>query len=400
MAEFLADIRGLRHRAGKVEQPVLPTGVGVGPAQDADGIGQVLRALDDAAVPLRGLETAEVPRVPVGVEYQLRVADPHGVAVVDTGHIVVAETIHVELAEPVPVYFAEVLGGELLAEIRAGPIGEEFSGKVSHHRVRLARGIIDKVEGEIGMGMRVHGIDDDGDPPPVAGVDSPLHSRRAAEPVVGAEVAQRRIAPFHILADIGDRHELKDINPESLKIVELADDAVKITVEFAHVELVDHQAVHGRDRELIVAPGKCRAGIGAEGRQRAQPGLPPKGVRDPQENLRTAVELVAVEVPAGFAVVRAGHRIDTGSHRHGGLPKVVLGSVLPGHPELRRRNVPDKLVRLVDDSNLESIVLVVRDAGQVDAQCRLPAVRVRPDAGADFRNVYHWIPPRGRLGAY
>src|SRR4051794_13567948 len=100
-----------RHVPRAIEQTILPRAVRVGLREDANGIWQVLGALDDLAAPAAGIEAGDCLGVLVGAKDEVGITLADG-TVVHAWHVIVAEAIHVILAQPVLVETEEVVAGE------------------------------------------------------------------------------------------------------------------------------------------------------------------------------------------------------------------------------------------------------------------------------------------------
>jgi hypothetical protein len=303
----------------------------------------------------------------------------------------------VVLGEPVAIDCEEVVNGERLTIIHARPTGKELAGEVAHHRIRLAGGVIHEVERKLWVGVRVDGVDDAREPATMARIHELLEAAHSAQALVRSEVAERRVTPLDVLADVRERHQLERVDAQVEQVVELRDDAVEVAVELAYVELIDDHVVDLRRAEGRIGPRERRAcGVDVEGRQRSCPRGRPERVGEPQRHrVFTAQELVAVEVPPGVTEMTA--RVVCQRDRR--LPAVVLRALHPAQPEVLRLDPAHILVALVDDAHLEPIPLRERDPGQEDPEARLPlTLRVLPRPRTQCTDVNHGCEPNALEG--
>ena len=112
-------------------------------------------------------------------------------SVVHTWNVVVPESVDAVLRDEVLVQRDEVVPSERLAEIRSLPVPEELSLEMPEHGARLAGRFVSQVVCELGVRVRVDGIQDHRDAAAVRGVYEALKRQRPAEALVGREVVER-----------------------------------------------------------------------------------------------------------------------------------------------------------------------------------------------------------------
>src|SRR5262245_40210861 len=143
--------------------------------------------------------------------------DKIGVALADwpiihTGHVIVTEAVHVILAQPVLVELEKVVARKLLRVIRSGSACEKLAGENAHHRIGLARSVIDQAVSEFRMRMGIDSVEQDSNAVLMTGVNETLHPRRAAKAIIGREISKRGVSPLDIFLHIGDRHQLQHLD--------------------------------------------------------------------------------------------------------------------------------------------------------------------------------------------
>src|SRR6476469_2441334 len=170
----------------------------------------MLRALDDFAAAIAAIEFRERFGILIGPVDQIGIALADW-SVVHARHVIVAEAVYVILTQPVLVDLEKVVARKLLGVICSRPARKKLACKDTHHRIRFTGRVIDQAISELRVRMGIDGVEHHGKATLMTVVNEAFHPDYTAEAIIGREVSEWGVSPFHIFLDVGNRHQLQYI---------------------------------------------------------------------------------------------------------------------------------------------------------------------------------------------